>query len=476
MFEPVRRGFRMINANAPAAPADAPDQDEKLPLATKLAFGAGDLSPGIATIILGFFQLFFLTTVAGLSPGLAGTILFVAKAWDAVTDPLMGWITDHTRSRHGRRRPWLLYGAVPFGLIFFLQWIVPPFGQTGTFLYYLLMVILMSTAFTIVSVPYVSLTPELSPNYNERTSLNSFRFAFSIGGSIIFGALFPAIANAFDSNQTGYMVAGAATGLICVFPFLWCFFGVRERYASEQSSAMALPIPQQLRIVFRNRPFLFVIGIYLCSWLAVQITSTVLSFYITYWLRREDLFPVMILAVQGSALVFLFVWGAVANRIGKKAVYLIGMLFWVGVQAMLFFLQRDQTTLAIVLAVLAGVGVATAYLIPWSMMPDVIEFDELQTGQRREGIFYGFMVFLQKVGLALGLFLVGQGLEWQGFDQNLPVGEQSESALFAIRLMIGPMPAILLVLGMVLAAFYPISRQKHAEMRAQLAARQQREP
>jgi GPH family glycoside/pentoside/hexuronide:cation symporter len=180
--------------------------------------------------------------------------------------------------------------------------------------------------------------------------------------------------------------------------------------------------------------------------------------------------------VQGSALVFLFVWGAVANRIGKKAVYLIGMLFWVGVQAMLFFLQRDQTTLAIVLAVLAGVGVATAYLIPWSMMPDVIEFDELQTGQRREGVFYGFMVFLQKVGLALGLFLVGQGLEWQGFDQNLPVGEQSESALFAIRLMIGPMPAIILIIGMVLAAFYPITRQKHAEVRAQLAERQQHEP
>jgi GPH family glycoside/pentoside/hexuronide:cation symporter len=161
----------------------------------------------------------------------------------------------------------------------------------------------------------------------------------------------------------------------------------------------------------------------------------------------------------------------VCRKIGKKAVYIVGMLFWIGVQVFLFFLQPGQVVLAVVLGMLAGVGVAVAYLIPWSMMPDVMEYDELQTGERREGIFYGFMVLLQKLGLALGLFLVSQGLEWWGFDQNLPPAEQPESALTAIRFMIGPAPAVLLLLGIALAYFYPITQQKHAELRAQVAAR-----
>jgi GPH family glycoside/pentoside/hexuronide:cation symporter len=180
----------------------------------------------------------------------------------------------------------------------------------------------------------------------------------------------------------------------------------------------------------------------------------------------------MLLAVQGSALIFLFVWSAVSQRIGKKVVYIIGMLFWIGVQSVLFFIQPDQVLLALLLGVLAGVGVATAYLIPWSMMPDVIEYDEMRTGQRREGIFYGFMVFLQKVGLGLGLYLVGVALEWQGFiEQPQPGDVQPESALTAIRVLIGPVPTVVLICGIILTAFYPITKQKHAEILAQLEAR-----
>jgi GPH family glycoside/pentoside/hexuronide:cation symporter len=460
--------------NTPAASAAPQPQSERLPLATRLAFGAGDLSPAIATIVIAFFQLFFLTTIAGLRPGAAGTILLVAKIWDAFTDPVMGWISDHTRSRHGRRRPWLLYGAVPFALVFFLQWIVPPFGQTGLFFYYLLMTILLSTVFTIVSVPYTSLTPELTRDYDERTTLTSYRFAFSIGGSLIIGSLYPVLVGQFDSQQVGYAAVAGGLAVLMILPFLWCFFGVRERYRAEDYAATAgrFSLLAQVKIAFGNRPYLFVIGIYLCSWLAVQIVTSVLAFYIRFWLGEGDtFFGIMILAVQGTAFVFLFVWSAICRKIGKKAVYIVGMLFWIGVQTVLFFLQPGQLVLAVVLGMLAGVGVAVAYLIPWSMMPDVMEYDELQTGERREGVFYGFMVLLQKLGLAFGLFLVSQALEWSGFDQNMPAAEQPESALLAIRFMIGPMPAVLLLLGIALAAFYPITQQKHAELRAQAEAR-----
>lgn len=471
---------------AASAPSAAPAA-ERLPLSTKLAFGAGDLGPAIATIVASFFQLFFLTTVAGLPPGLAGTILLIVKIWDSVNDPVIGWLTDRTNTRWGRRRPWLLFGAAPFGLLFFLQWVVPPLDTTGLFVYYLVIALLFDTAFTIVNVPYTALTPELTRDYDERTALNSFRFAFSIGGSIVGGILHQVIVGQFpDDPKAGYLASGAIVGALIALPFLWCFAGTRERYEPEPG-AEELSLPEQIRYVFSNRPFLFVVGIYMFSWLAVQVTSAVLTFFIVFWLgsvpqfpatvlgmtfgQAQDLIPLMLFAVQGSALVFLFVWSAVSRRIGKKAVYMIGSAIWIGVQAFLYFLRPEQLGLAILLGLTAGAGVATAYLIPWSMMPDVIELDELETGQRREGMFYGFMVLLQKLGLALGLFLVGQALQYSGFNQDLAAGQQPESALSMIRLMIGPVPTLILICGMVLTAFYPITKARHEQILAELAAR-----
>lgn len=453
-----------LPAPAPTATAD------RLPLRTRLAFGAGDLAPAIATIILGFFQLFFLTTVAGLSPAAVGTMLLFVQLWDAINDPLVGWLSDRTHSPLGRRRPWILYGAVPFGLTFFLLWIVPPFEPGGLYAYYLVMLFLFNIAFTVVNVPYTAMTPELTQDYDERTSLNSYRFAFSIGGSLIAGVLHQVIVTSFADPRTGYMVAGAIWGLVCIPPFFWCVFGTRERYR-EASERPHMNILAQVRAAFSCKPYLFVVGIYLTSWLAVQMTSAVLAFYATFWLRMEELIPLMLFAVQGTAFVFLFVWSAVSRRIGKKAVYMIGMVIWIGVQSVLFFVQPGQVGLAVGLAVLAGIGVATAYLIPWSMMPDVIEFDEWETGERREGVFYGFMVFLQKIGLGLGLFLVGVLLEARGFNQNLPANAQPESALLAIRLLIGPIPTAVLICGIVLTAFYPITKERFVQVQAALEER-----
>jgi GPH family glycoside/pentoside/hexuronide:cation symporter len=448
----------------------APARD-RLPLSTRLAFGAGDLAPAIATLIPSFFQFFFLTTVAGLDPIWAGSVRAILSLWDAVNDPVVGWLSDRTRSRLGRRRPWLLYGAVPFGLLYFAQWVVPPFGDGGKFAYYLLVGLLFNMAFTAVNVPYTALTAELTEDYDERTTLNAFRFAFSIGGSLIAGVLHPVIVDSFASVTTGYLVSGAVWGGLCILPFFWCVAGTRERHSADDVAATG--VLTQLRSALSNRPYLFVIGIYLFSWLAVQFTSSILVPYVTFWLQRPDLISFMLLAVQGSAFVFLFIWNVVSRHIGKKAVYLIGMLFWIAVQAALFFVQPGQATLALFLAVLAGVGVATAYIVPWSMMPDVIEYDELQTGQRREGIFYGLMVLLQKFGLAAGQFIIGLVLQVAGFiaSEGQVNVQQPDAALFSLRLLIGPVPTLILIGGLILTWFYPITREKHAEILAQLAAK-----
>ncbi|MEN9219915.1 MAG: MFS transporter, partial [Thermostichales cyanobacterium GMQP_bins_62] len=178
--------------------------------------------------------------------------------------------------------------------------------------------------------------------------------------------------------------------------------------------------------------------------------------------------------VQGTAFLMLFVWNQVCRRTDKKKVYLAGMGLWLVAQVGLFSLQPGQQVWMLGLAALAGMGVSVAYLIPWAMIPDVIDADELETGQRREGIYYAFMVFLQKMGLALGLQGIGWILDAAGFLPSVAGAApptQPESALLAIRLAIGPIPALALAIGMVLAALYPLSRQRHAHIRQALARR-----
>lgn len=465
--------------------------------ATKLAYGLGDLGPAITANLLAFFLLFFFTNVAGLNPALAGSILLIGKVWDAVNDPIVGFLSDRTRSPWGRRLPWMFWGAIPFGLFFFLQWLVPQFSpdptlnQWGLFVYYVVVAVLFNTAYTMVNLPYTALTAELTQDYHERTSLSSFRFTFSIGGSIfslilaqaIFALLKPAQTNtACDSNTLPYVVLGGVSALLSILPTYFCMAGIRQRVlASEQRRVedhpheQPIPLVEQVRIAFSNRPFLYVIGIYFCSWLAVQVTASIIPYFVVNWMQlSEAAFIQVTIAVQGTALVMLFVWSYVSRRLGKKAVYFMGMGIWIIAQAGLFFLQPQTIGLMYALAVMAGVGVSTAYLIPWSMVPDVIELDELQTGQRREGVFYAFMVLLQKLGLAVGLFLLGQGLAWAGFREKVPcqpLPQQPDSALMAIRIAIGPLPTICLVIGLVLAYFYPITRAVHDEILLKLQER-----
>ncbi len=537
-------------------------KNEKLYFTTKLAYGAGDLGPAITANILVFFLLPFFTNVAGLPPALAGSVLMIGKISDAINDPIIGIFTDRTRTKWGRRLPWIFWGTIPFGLTFFLQWIVPKFSDNTNlnnwylFAYYVLVGIVFNISYTAVNLPYQALTPELTQDYNERTNLNSFRFTFSIGGSIFSLILAAIIFNIFDGDDLKkYLILGLICAIYSNIALFWCVFRIQERGSEPflnnnnkkkfgffilgfssfitfvslgnlfvnginnkslfwalmillislflgmasytliqaktethlcdaeaklekdivNNSSDSLPFFNQLKIAFSNRPFLFVIAIYLCSWLGVQLTASILLFFVVNWMGMpENSFPNVAIAIQGTALIMLFVWEKVSRKIDKKYVYCLGTSIWLVAQIGLFFIQPGQTFLLYIVAILAGCGISVAYLIPWSMIPDVIDLDELETGERREGIFYGFMVLLQKFGLALGLFLVGIALESAGFIKSVagqPIPTQPESALLAIRLVVAPLPALILIISIVLAYFYPISRTYHSQILAQLRAR-----
>ncbi len=446
------------------------------------------MGPALSGSLLIFFLIDFLVNVAGVPAGLAGSVLLIGKIWDAFTDPVMGWLTDKTRSRIGRRLPWMIGGTLPLAIAVSLQWYVPGLSedpdkqQMLLFWYYVGIGILMQTMFTVTTVPYYTLTAELTHDYDERTNLNGYRFSFSLAGNIIgllmAQGLFALFAG--DSKMQYLSLGLASAGLIVLF-MGWCIAGVwkpvqaREAERLRTTTSRTIPFFEQIKIAFSHKPFLMVCMIYLFSWLAVQLTGSVLQLYVMDWMGLERrYFPMVAIAVQGTALLLLPVWSRLSERFGKRRVYMAGSVIWIGAQIGLVSLQPGSNTLMFILAVLAGVGVSTAYLIPWSMIPDIIELDELNTGQRREGVFYGFMVLLQKIGLAVGLGLSGWLLDLAGYIEKTEAiadPTQPDSALFALRLIVGPVPMVFLILGIITAWRYPITREKHQEILDRLAER-----
>ncbi len=454
---------------------------EKLSIGAKLAYGVGDLAPAIVSGVNGFLLNAFLLDVVGLHPALVGTIFLLTKIWDAVNDPIIGALTDRTKSRWGRRRPWLLFAALPFGLLFIAQWLAPQWSEAAKFWYYLVVAILLDGAFTAVNVPYSAMTPELTHDYDERTSLSSYRLSFSIMGGVLAVFFHTQIVSAMPNAFIGNAVAASCWAILIVAANWITFFFTRERHYAELEKSRAEKPDDQgpgfldgLKIAFRNKAFVNVTVIYLLSWLAIQFVQNNLLLYVRYWIGAEASFGYLVLAVQFSAFIFLMFWAKLSGKIGKQNIYYVGMSFWVVVEIILFFIQPGQITFLFIMAILAGAGVSIGYLVPWSMIPDVVELDELETGQRREGIFYGFFVFLQKLGISLGLAMSNYVFALTGYINQVPgaaLPVQPPAVLMALRIFVSLAPAVILLLSFIAVYKYPISRQKHAEMRAELARR-----
>lgn len=441
----------------------------------KLAYGVGDVGPALVATISGFFLNVFLLDVAGLEPYLAAIIFLIVKVWDSLNDPIIGTLTDRTHTRWGRRRPWLLFGAIPFGLAWFLQWQVPELGTAGLFVYYLVVALLLDTSLTCVNVPYTALTPEIAPDYNERTSLNTFRFSFSILGGMFALLFHDTMRQSFPNEATGFAVSAAILGGVIIITNWITFAAIKETHQKVEDEKEPGFI-EGFKIAFGNRPFIMVTGIYLMSWLAIQFIQANMYFYVRYWMNDDDNFIYLAMALQIAIFLFLIVWAKVSAHIGKRHAYFCGVGLWMSVMVFIFFIQPGQMELLVALAVLAGAGASVAYLIPWSMLPDVVDVDELNTGLRREGVYYGFFVFLQKLGISLGLAfsnLILQLVNYIPATPGEPLPVQNDTVLLAFRLFISFVPIVILLLSLPIAYKYPITRQRHAEIRAELAARKQ---
>ena len=446
---------------------------KKLPLRLKLLFSTGDLSTSIPLAILMFYQLYFMTDVAGLRPDYAGLAVGLGKIWDAINDPLIGLISDRIRTRWGRRRGLLLFFAVPLGLTFILMWLVPPLGTLGLTAYYTVTFILFDTFFTIIHVSYNSLTPEMTDDYDERSTLNGYRMVFSIAGTIGTIILATVLGWYVTDKRILFLILGIGLGLVSIIPPLVVFRVTRDKDSAEQPEPMSMW--KALRTTLRNRPFWSIMGLYLLSWSAASILSTVLIYYANYYLRVPEQANYFILGAEFAAIVFipLVVW--LSRKLDKRRAFIFGSVTWAVILIGLSALRSDQLILAYVLAMLSGFGIATAYVVPWAMVPDIIEFDQADTGERREGSYYAFASFFQKMATGIAIWGMGAALAATGYinptqGEALPV--QPEAAVNAIRIFMGPIPAVLLILAIIFAWRYNITRESHHEMVEKLKNRE----
>ena len=459
---------------------------KRLSVGQKLGFGIFDLGGNMLFTLMGFWCLKYLTDVAGLAAGLAGAAIMIGKTWDAVTDPVMGFLSDRTITRMGRRRPYLLVGAIPMMLTLWLFFTAPAISnQTALMLWVTAALMLVNTASTVINVPYSSLTPELTDDYHERSSLNGYRFGCAVFGTIAGAAVVLPLVNVFDGGKHGWSMMGLILGAVMAFVTLLTFFGTKEKKHTPKD------IPTEsffstYKAVFTNKPYILLVLTYALHLTAFTFLQSMLAYYIAYIYPPEFVMKLGVLtgntaageaalretltifAMMGlllTAMIFIPISVLVSKKIGKKLTYQICFII-LGTACIAVSAAGHLMPLELFLGLLvfAGIGVGFSYVAPFAMVADTVEYDAVTTGERKEGAYYGMWTFISKCGMALSIFISGLVLNMGGYVANVV---QIPSARLAIRLLMGPIPAIVFFCALVVIQFYPLDEKTYKKIMGQ---------
>ena len=407
-------------------------------------------------------MLYFYTDVVGISPLLAGWIYALGIGWDAITDPYMGYIAERTRTKMGSYRPYILFGSIPLAFSFVLLFWVPPFEGNFLFIFLIMVNLFHRTCFTIVSVPYSSLTARITDDSEERTKLTTARMLGASFGTLTISALGFPIINWFGSGEEslGFIYLGVCSGLAAIFILAITVKTVRERNFNLEITQLP-KFSEVSKSIVNNYAFLIVFA----STLTLITTSIMfnknLIYYTKYALDLHE-YQGLILGVS-SASAFLAIpgWAYSALKIGKRNSWLISMILLV-FSFLFFYLYpiKNLLELLIVLAVL-GIGNGATGVLFWSMLPDTIEYGEWKTGVRTESSLYGFMTFAQKGGIAISALILGVLLTNIGFVPNTI---QTEETLENLKTLMTFIPLSGVVLSFILVYFYPIDSKFHKKL------------
>ena len=437
----------------------------------KTGWAIGELSVAVYIgITMGFF-LFFLTEAHGISPVLAGVCLLVPRLWDAVSDPIMGAISDRTQSKMGRRRPYLLVGSILFGVSFYFTLAMPDLPtEMGKAIYFTVMYTILSTAYTMVDVPYSAMVSEMSQNYKERTNIVGYKMMGARLGILLSVTLSPFIFTSQDTLAEGFRLLGLIAGIFIVVTGLIAFFTTKDAPRIETRPGR-FSLVEEYRAIAGNKPFRVLFSVFLCQNLAIGAAATSLVYYITIAMQASaTMFGPLMMVGALTATLATPPWVVVVRKLGKKRAYTLALIYSAFMALPAFFLPPSLYLLLFGLYFLTALGDAGNQLLPNSMVADTIEVDELHTGTRREGTIFGAWAFSRKAGMAGGAFFTSVVLAQSGFVSGVGL-EQTDSALLGIRLAYSALPFLLWICAVILLKRYDLTEERFNEIKVELAER-----
>ena len=439
---------------------------DRLPPRLKLYWGSGAMGVAILMNAVSLLVLVYFIRVLKIDPGLAGSIVFVSKIIDAISDPIVGIISDKSRFRMGRRRPFLFVGSFVSAISFALIFMVPEFGsQTATAAYAFMCLVIYTIGYTIFNVPYMAMSAEMTDGYEERTSLHGYRVAFVSIGSSLAAAGAPLILQWLGQTQLGYQVIAIVFSALIFASMMTCFLGTQGARTTQRTDSVH-DFWHQIGSLLANRHFLTLISVKALQLVGVMSTISVMLFYLQEYVGL-NLIYLTAFGLSNTIITFAAIplLKRLADRIGKRNTYFLSAaitllynLSWALVEPnppMSEFLPGY-----FVRAAVSGVVVAGNVMLAMSMLTDTIEYDARRTGLRREGVYASMYSFVEKMSAALGPFLVGWILAFTGYDKSLPAeARQSDEALFGIVFGMSYLPAIMIGLSMLVLVFYRLDKK-----------------
>ena len=411
----------------------------KLSFRSKFFYGGGDFAINIMWQLTVFYLIFFYTDIFGLSPANAGLVFFIAKIWDAITDPIMGYIADNTSTRWGKFRPYILFGSVPALIMIVLCFTSPDLSQSGKFYWALFTYITFTTLYTVIAIPVGSLIPAMTQDRDERTSLASFRFLGASSGSIAVAVLTLPLVGLFSSPQYGFPIVIACLAFFgAIFAFL-CFYNTKEIYSKPYEKNIGFK--EIIKMIFTNFPLHFVILALLTTWVANNTKQLTTIYFVKYNLNLEAYFSPILLGVILQIMFGAYLTNLIKHRFEKKSLFMIGTFLYVITDLIVYFITGYENFWLLAFVTSFGfIGFGMAGVMAWSMIADTVEYGEWKSGFRAEGLLNAAHVFVFKLSVGVSAWLAGFVLETTNYVANAPI--QNQETLEGLTIMGFIFPAI----------------------------------
>ena len=443
-------------------------EHERLSVTEKVGYGIGDAAANFIFQTMIIFQLAFSTDTFGITAAAAGTLFLVVRVFDAAFDPLMGVIADRTNTRWGKFRPWILWTAVPFGIMGFLAFTTPDLTPSGKLAYAYVTYILLMMVYSANNLPYSALSGVMTGDVVQRTSLSSYRMVFAMASQLVIqGLALPMVEKFGGGNDAlGYKITMGIFSALAVVFFVITFATTRERVRPDPSQKSS--IRQDFADLLANGPWKAMFALTVILFITLALRGGVMVYFFKYYVGREDMFSLFNVIGTGATIIGVLLSKPVAERVGKRRLFIVGLLGTVVFTAAFILLPPGNLPLIITTEALRQFAYGFTIPLLWAMMADVADFSEWRTRRRATAVIFSAIIFGLKAGLGVGGAIGGYLLDAYGY---VPNAVQSERALLGIRLTASIYPAVAFLLCAVCLMFYRIDKSLELEMSRDLAER-----